>query len=542
MQKSTPWRLVALLLAVVVILGGLPLLKGGFYLGKHEGDTLHMAEIVLRMARGQWPHLDFMTPIGLLAMAPIALFVRLGAGIGHAIFYAQILVALVLLPAAVRVADSRMTGWIRFAYGAFVMVLCLALVHGEAQISVSISMHYNRWAWAIAYVVVPLVMLAPCDGQDRRWLDGTIIGLGMAALLLIKATYFVALAPAVLAGLLLRRWWASLFSAGLAGLAVAALVTALAGPQFWIAYLHDLTIVAHSGIRPQPGEVIGSILGGPAFMGASMTILASVVALRQAGRLTEGLLLLLLMPGFIYIVFQNYGNDPQWLMLLATLIFVLRPEAGVTNGFGWDMRQAFGYAAALAAAFGFPSAINLAYSPFRHLASPTKEAVPLVPHMAAGSDIFTIASRLYRVDITRASDGPDTPYAAYRKFGKREKDTATLAGEVLPECKLESGMLSWFEVVSKDLENAGYAGKAIFGTDLFSFYWMFGDFPPVHGAAPWYYGGLSGLDNADYVLVPLCPMSPDIRADAVKDLTKSGRTLHEVRRTDLYILLETKAP
>jgi len=542
MQRSEQGRLTALLLAVVAVLGGLPLLKGGFYLGKHEGDTLHMTEIVLRMARGQWPHLDFMTPIGVLAAAPIAWFVHMGAGIGHAIFYAQILVALILLPATVRVASSRIEGPIGWLYAAFVMVFCLALVHGEAERSVSISMHYNRWAWAITYIIVPLVMLAPRDGQARPRLDGAIIGLGMAALLLIKATYFVSLAPAVLIGLLVRRWWASLGAAVIAGLGVAALITALAGVGFWMAYLGDLLTVARSDIRPQPGEPFGVIAAAPAYMGASLTMLATVIFLRQAGRMTEGLLLLILMPGFLYIVFQNFGNDPQWLMLLAMLAFVLRPEPGALNGWGWDMRQALSYAAALAVAFGFPSAINLAYSPFRHMASDTAETVPLLPHLAQHHDIFAIGSRLYRVDFTRSGDGPGTDFAAYRPLGKRDKEIASLNGETLPECTMASGMLSWFEVVSADLEKAGYGGKGILGTDLFSFYWMFGDFRPVKGAAPWYYGGLSGLADADYVLVPLCPMAPEIRAGMLKDLAASGRTLHEVRRTGLYILLETKAP
>ena len=86
------------------------LAKGGFYIGKHEGDTLHLLQIVLREARGQWPHLDFQTPIGVLATAPVALFVRLGAGVGHAILYAQILLAAIALPAIWWVASSRFAG------------------------------------------------------------------------------------------------------------------------------------------------------------------------------------------------------------------------------------------------------------------------------------------------------------------------------------------------------------------------------------------------------------------------------------------------
>mgnify|MGYP003525575489 CR=1 FL=1 len=332
------FTLFALLAGLIVVMGGLPILKGGFYLGKHEGDTLHLAELVLRMADGQWPHLDFMTPIGYLAIAPIAWFVKAGAGMGHAIFYAQIAVALVLLPAVMRVALSRLPGLWAYAYGALLMIFCLALVHGEAQVAVSISMHYNRWAWAIAYIVLPLAILAPL-GRPRPWLDGTLIGLGLAVLVLMKVTYFVSIAPAILIALLARRDWKAIVAAAIAGLLVAAAMTVAAGIPFWFAYLADLRTVAGSEIRAAPGEDFSSIISAPLYMGASMALLAAVILLRQSGRAVEGLALLIAAPGFVYITYQNFGNDPQWLPMLVLFAFLLRPEAGEKNGFGWDLRH-----------------------------------------------------------------------------------------------------------------------------------------------------------------------------------------------------------
>ena len=169
MSISGTTRLALFLMVLIVVLGGAPLIKGAFYLGKHEGDAMHLAELVLRMADGQWPHLDFMTPIGVLALAPIAIFIKAGAGLGHAIFYAQILVAALLLLPVLRVATSRLSGFWPYAYGGFVMLLCLALVHGEAHSAISISMHYNRWAWAVAYVVIPLAVLAPLGHPGPCW-------------------------------------------------------------------------------------------------------------------------------------------------------------------------------------------------------------------------------------------------------------------------------------------------------------------------------------------------------------------------------------
>ena len=71
MSRPNPAVFIAFLVAVIVVLGSVTLAKGGFYLAKHEGDTLHLLQILFRMASGEWPHLDFMTPIGLLAFAPV---------------------------------------------------------------------------------------------------------------------------------------------------------------------------------------------------------------------------------------------------------------------------------------------------------------------------------------------------------------------------------------------------------------------------------------------------------------------------------------
>ena len=540
MSRPRSAALAAYLALLILVLGGLPLLKGAFYLEKHEGDTLHLAELVLRMAAGQWPHLDFMTPIGVLAIAPIAAFVKAGAGIGHAIFYAQILVAAVLLPAVVRVATSRMTGILPWAYGGFVMVLCLALVHGEGESLISISMHYNRWAWAVSYVVLPLAVLAPL-GRPRPWLDGALIGLGLAALVLTKVTYFAAFAPGIAAALLARRQGGMIVSGLIAGLAVAALMTILAGPAFWAAYVKDLLTVAGGETRAAPGLGFVEVIVAPPYMGGSLALIAGVIFLRQAGRAVEGLALLLLMPGFFYVVYQNYGNDPQWLYLLALFAFVLRPAPGMANGMGWDLRAALTVTGIAALCFGAPSAINLAFSPWRHLAAKTEGTVPLLPRLAAHDDLRAPGDRLYTINLKQPYDRPGDPYAAFRSYAKRE-DPPVLNGEALPECQVESGPSGWFELVADDLTQAGYAGSAILGTDLYSAYWMFGDFRPVKGAAPWYYGGLPGARDADYIVVPLCPMAYSQRSEMLKAFAEGGWTLREVRRTALYILVEPIAP
>lgn len=538
MKKSNLWAQIAALSALILVLGGLPFLKGAFYLGKHEGDTLQMADLVLRMAEGQWPHLDFMTPIGILAMAPIALFCHFGVGLGHAVFLAQLLVAVLLAGPALYVARSRFDGWAGWIFPGFVAVLCLALVHGQTEPSVSISMHYNRWAWALVYIAVPLVMLEP-KGRSRPTLDGVLLGLILAALALTKVTYFISVAPAILVGLLARRWWSRLCWTAVAGLAVALLMTALAGPGYWLAYVNDLRAVAGSAVRPQPGEGFIAIAAGPAFMGGSLALFLGIVFLRQSGRMVEGLMLLMLAPGFLYIVFQNFGNDPQWLMLVGLLLWTLRPAEGVESERGWDLHRLVGIAALVALTFGFPSAMNLAYSPLRHMGADEDKTMPLLSARPGDADIRAKASRIYGVLESRSDDGPDSPFAAYAKYAEK-REPAILNGEELPYCEGQQGFIAWFETATKELQQSGYGQKPIFVADLFSALWLFGDNPPLKGGAPWYYAGLSGLENADYVLVPLCPQSLQVRSVILKELREGGYTLTEVSRTPLYILIEAK--
>jgi len=532
--------LLAFLIGVVAVLGGAAILKGGFYIGKHEGDTLHLMQIVFRMAEGQMPHQDFMTPIGALAFAPIVLFVQQGLGIGMAILWSQILVAALLVPAAWWIAQRRLSPTLAGFFGLTVAVLALALVHGEAQRSVSISMHYNRWAWAAAFIAI-LGALVPPVGRARA-IDGVVIGSCMAVLVMIKVTYFAAFVIPVALALVLTGQGRALLAALATGLVIMGGLTAWLGVGYWMGYLGDLLTVAGSEVRAQPGEPLGAVVGAPAYIGGSLLAVMGVILLRQAGAMTGGLVLLLLLPGFFYVTFQNFGNDPQWLLLLAVLLFALRPEGEVRNGSGWDMRQALGIAGAMALALAAPSFFNLAYSPFRHLNTETETYAPILPRGGVHEDLQSVGLRVLRVDARVALDGPGSGLEAYREDADRDPPSE-FRGEVFPYCSVELGLPSVFDAIVRDLEEAGLAeGKRIFAADLFSSHWLFGAPEPLVGGAPWYYGGLPGYDSADYLLIPLCPVTQDVQADILTLIEERGTEgLTEIRRTPLYVLYQKDA-
>ncbi|MCF6315205.1 MAG: hypothetical protein L3J30_02715 [Marinosulfonomonas sp.] len=538
MSRANPAKLFGFLAIVLAVMGGLAALKGGLYIAKHEADTLHLLQIVFRMDAGQWPHLDFMTPIGALAYAPIAFLVGLGMGVGHAVIYAQIAMGAVLLPAAWWVGVSRMRGVMPYLFGMLVVVLATALAFGLAESSISISMHYNRWAWAISFVAIAIAIL-PVLGPMRQGVDGVILGACMAALVLIKVTYFAAFAPAIIIALALRKSYRTLGAAVVTGLVIAAIVTLFTGLAFWQAYMADLMLVAGSDVRPQPGLPLGVIVASPAYLAGSVLAFAGIVLLRRSGEAIGGLALLLLVPGFFYVTFQNFGNDPQWLPMLAILLMTLRPDGAVDKGAGRDMRGALTMVAVGAFALSAPTFINLAYSPLRHFGLNTADYESIMLRNDRHQDLQAISLRVWRLDGRVALDGDGSGLEHLTEAAGRE-DAVMLLGEPLPDCELQLGLSGWIGSIVQDLEQAGLTqGKRVFMADMFSSHWLFGDLEPLINGAPWYYGGLPGFGSADYLLVPLCPAEQGIRKTILEQIAaRPDVSLNEIRRTPLYVLLE----
>lgn len=513
--------------------------KGGLFISKHEGDTLHLLQMLLRMGDGEWPHLDFVTPIGVLAFAPISAFIEAGMGAGNAILAGQLLVAAVFFPAALWVAKTRFDGGWAYLFAATILIFSVALVYGEGDDSISISMHYNRWAWAAAFLAITTAMVQGREGYTPRR-DGLVIGFAVAVMAMIKITYFVAFLIPIVVALLARGAGRSLLWAVIAGLITAGLVTLWVGtPVIWLAYLRDLLNVAASDVRPQPGRDFGYVISAPTYLGGSLVAILSVIFLRQAGRLTEGLVLLLLVPGFFYVTFQNFGNDPQWLWLLGLLLIALRPSGPVFNGFGWDLQKVITYTAVAAFSFTMPSFLNLTASPFRHFATNVEKFAPLMPGSGVHEDLQTFAPRAARVDVRRSFDGEDTLFAGLYDQDARKDTDVVFQGRTYDYCTLELGMVVWFRAVSKDIATwAGTRDKTVFTADLLSSYWLYGDLAPLKGGAPWYYGALSGIENADYLLVPNCPLSADARKKILEEV--SGQDwidqVKELRVTPYYTL------
>ncbi|MCK0142375.1 hypothetical protein [Aliiroseovarius sp. F20344] len=532
--------LAAFMVLLLAGYAGLTFAKGGFYIGKHEGDTLHLLQILFRMQGGDWPHLDFVTPIGILAFAPMLVFLKAGFGAGQAILAGQFIVAIAFFPFAWWVARSRFHGGWAYLFAATILILSVALVHGESVDAISISMYYNRWAWAAAFMAVSVAMVPPLEGRSSPMVDGVTVGVMMAIMALIKVTFFAAFFVPVLIGLLARKAGRTVLWAIVGGIVAAVLATLAVGtPVFWLAYLQDLLNVAGSSVRPHPGHDFAYVVSAPAYLGGSLIILAAVVLMRQADRKPEGLTLLLLAPAFFYVTYQNFGNDPQWLWLLGLLLFARLPQTGLHNSFGWDLRQSVILCAIAAMALATPSFMNMTASPIRHFATDVEKYVSLLPNSGSHEGIQTTTPRAYQMDFRAAVDSENALFAGYAERVDRANVEVTFNGEDLTYCSLDVGMVGWFEGIANDIANwDGGEGASIFTADLISSYWLFADLSPLKRGAPWYYGELTGIENADYLLVPRCPLSAPTRKAVLDEISAQSwaDNVTEVRRTDEYTL------
>lgn len=523
MNRAVAGKFFLYLIGIVALFGGIQLAKGGLYVDRHEGDALHLIEIVLRMGQGQWPHFDFVTPLGVAAFLPMAAFVKAGFGVGTSIVLAQVAAAVALIVPVYYVAKTRMTPLVAYGFGAAVLIMTLALVHGEAADNVSISMHYNRWAWALAFLAIPVAILPAREGGSGI-IDGVILGAAMSFFILGKVTFGISFAPGLILALVLRRAWTAM-GVGVLVVALCLLIpTVLAGVGFWQAYIGDILQVSRSGIRPRAGVDWATLLLAPRFLVGNLVLLGSIWVLRKGERPDLGLVMIVLAPGFLYVTYQNYGNDPKWLALLA--LIMLLAGAGTKH-------RVLALAAAVLIA---PSFANMAISPWRHFFAKEAQfvaAFQTAPH----TDFYTPSNRVNRVQERRTITFQDPQFTALNEFADKEPDV-TFEGITYPSCQQELGLLGIMRDTAADLRDFGLGDDArIFTTDTFGGLWMFGDFEPLLGGAPWYYGSLSGLQNADYVLVPSCPITPRTFKAITQGLQElEGLDLEELRRTELYTL------
>ena len=178
----------------------------------------------------------------------------------------------------------------------------------------------------------------------------------------------------------------------------------------------------------------------------------------------------------------------------------------------------------------------MAISPVRHFVAP-KEGFLAAFNIAPHGDVYTPMNRVNRVQERRTITFQAPELTALNEIADIEPDV-TFLDVTYPSCQQELGLLGIMRETAADLRRFGLKDDArVFTADTFGGVWMFGGFEAVIGGAPWYYGELSGFENADYLLVPTCPITPRAFKAIAADIDAlEGVSFEPLRRTELFNL------
>ncbi len=537
-MSFAPVRFAIYLGVAFLVLATLSLLPGVFHVTGHEIDLIQAVDIAYRMSDGLIPHVDFMTPLGVLAFQPIGWFLEAGYGPGRAFLLANVLVTLTLLPAIWWVGMSRLDGGVRVAFGLGMVALGLSMVFGGANPAIMASMYYNRWAWIPAFCVILMLLLPARPGWRSPLVDGVLIGLAGGALVLVKVTYVIALLPFALRAIISTGQWRLFGWAAATAIALLGWATvSYGGFALWPAYIGDLMAVAFESDRTNPGTPLSDLVASPATLSMTLVLLLVIVFWRRVRMKGEGIAMLLLAPGLVYITFQNWGNDPKWLFLMAIILLSLLPPETARPFWGVPPRVFSKVLAVVCLVLYAPSMMNIATSQIRHFGKDHSKTTYLFPGDLR-SDIRVDVPRNFEPKMQLPLEGIDYP-ADYAKDENESEDDKplTVNGEEILDCSLNLGFVGWTRTAIEQLGAIPEAvGRHVLVADVYDHLWLLGPFARNDGMAPWYYGTSGGFDEVEFIMVPLCAVSQGERRSKLERIHEMGWTLEEVARTDLFIL------
>ncbi|MGI3163292.1 hypothetical protein [Pseudooceanicola sp. 200-1SW] len=496
MNRAQTSRFLSAVIAFLALEALLIGLAGGQVAAADPARALHLADLVLRLAAGQVPHLDVATPLGGWSVAPMALLLRAGATLGQAILWAPWGLAVLLVPALLWIGWSRLTLWPALALVLACLPLVLAPSLGGA--GASVAPHQIRWAWALVCLLLPVLLFPPVQGRAGDWADAAVLGLPMAALAMIAPAAALALLPACGLGLPLSGRARLLARAGLLALAVLGLVTLVQGAGYWAALGRDLRSVV-------PAQGLGPVLLAPM---QALALIAALVAVwllwAIPGRAASGSTLLLCLPGFVYLAWRGGGADPLWLAGLGVVLIGLPgPEADPDRE--RILRSLGGIMLVLIA----PVWLALAASPLRLGLPPEAGQVALLPGQAG---ILAPAEAAGPVVVQRPWTG--------------QAQGPSFAGAPLEDCAVVTGVGTYVADLARDMgASAALDGQMPLVADRIAPQWIWLDWaPPV----------ARGSEAARHLLVPGCALDPGARAQVLAGIDPGAVVL--VEETPLYRL------
>ena len=482
---------------------------GRLFVEDYPADTAFVIDVILRIAAGHIPHVDFTLHLGampyLLAAAtggatPVESFL-----IGQAIFTGLCLLL------------GLWVWWTRLGPISgpvlLVFLLILALTTSVPSRSfVSFALFYNRWSWALLLLFACLVFL-PSRRDEVRALDGVLTGGVVFLLLTTKITFFVGLLPAAfLCSALRGRWREIAWSLGSFALLVA--VVFAWSPGFWPGYIENMAWAATNPLRPNAGIALMRLVGGGLLLGYTLIFVIFLVVVLRTEGVTETLWLGVAALGFYFIQYQNFIAAPFWVLFLTVYALV---QAGTVRG--QTLRGTWMVLATALLLFSGVLLKPMVYGMLQfgaRMSEKPQVAFPLDGPLVTGA-YFAPSAIGPIVTENRLPFDEDAPY------------TTT------PECDFVSGFAGSFIEIGQLL--ADLPGPA-FVTDSISPHWYLGGTDPLPGIAVWNYGSIRGLENATFVVVPTCAVKPEFKREILREIARNGITLTPWRETEHAVIYQ----
>jgi hypothetical protein len=212
--------------------------------------------------------------------------------------------------------------------------------------------------------------------------------------------------------------------------------------------------------------------------------------------------------------------------------------------FNADARNAIAALALVSFALYAPSFQNLITSPFRHFGQ-DEDAYQLQISASKFShdltrDVWVYTDRVAELLEQTAITDRLPELAAY---GKEANEPVQFLGEDLPRCTTYAGDAAVHAYMADQLKQPpfGYAQDAqFFVADVATVIWMEGGFAPLKNGAPWYYSGTPGVEHADAIVIPLCPVSTASQRASLAALESAGLVLGKAIRDEVMIVYPIK--
>jgi hypothetical protein len=198
MERAFSVRPIFIAFLIVFFFAALLALSPSVLIADYTYDSFIALDSALRSLDGQWPHLDFYTPLGDLYYLILGITARIFGFAPKILLWEQILTVPVVLWATAIATRNRLPASLRGILIVMVGLLCISPGDLDDPSSLSFLASYNRDGWVLMMPVLAAALLEPLRGRHTGW-----IGQAILLFCLIMALFYLKITFALVAVLTL---------------------------------------------------------------------------------------------------------------------------------------------------------------------------------------------------------------------------------------------------------------------------------------------------------------------------------------------------